>query len=576
MRFLFLLATVLFAVPLLAQAPSVISVSPAAAFIGADVDSDIIVQFDEALNPATVTSTSFNVFGRWSGPAAGTISFEDGNRRIRFVLNQPCASGESVTVRLSKAITDAGGTPLDHAYSWAFWTASRALSELAFQEVSFLSLREPGEGNIISYGAYAGDLDNDGWSDLAVPNEAPVDVRVLLNQGNGTYSDFTTFPLPNGSLPSTNEGGDFNADGNIDIAVGNGNNNRLSIMIGDGTGGFPSITSYQATGNQIRGLAVLDANGDGHEDIVSANQATGTLSYFQGNGDGTFDAATGFDAGGSGERAVASADANADGIMDLFVGAIGSREIILMLGNGNGGFAFSDRIDTAGSPWMVVVGDLDGDGDADVASAGSNGNSVDVVFGDGAGGLASTTSVASGSFTIAIDLGDLDGDGDLDMVSSNFSTGDFYVLKNDGSGAFSLAETLSVNGAGSCAVIHDRDNDGTMEITGIDEIEDRLYFYESVGTVANEVPGGHSADFVVTRNPFRGETTLRLLLDEPQHVRLRVFDVLGREVAVLLDEVTPEGAKVVRWSAEGLPSGVYVFMMETQSRTQTSRVTLLR
>ena len=69
MRFLPLLL-VFAATPLAAQAPAVVSVSPASGFVGSDVDTDIVVQFDEALDPGTVTSESFRVFGRWSGPAA--------------------------------------------------------------------------------------------------------------------------------------------------------------------------------------------------------------------------------------------------------------------------------------------------------------------------------------------------------------------------------------------------------------------------------------------------------------------------------------------------------------------------
>ena len=576
MRILALLSVVFVSAPLAAQAPAVVSVSPTSGFVGSAVDADIVVQFDEALDPGTVTAASFRVFGRWSGPAAGTFSFEDGNQTIRFTLDEPCAYGETVTVAMSRAITDAGGTPMDHAYSWSFWTTSTNLSEIAFQETSFMSLREGGEGNIISYGAYAGDLDNDGWSDLAVPNEIPADVRVLLNDGDGTYSSFTIFPLPNGSFPSTNEGGDFNADGNIDIAVGNGTNDRLSVMLGDGAGGFSSIVSYQTTGLQVRGLAVLDANGDGHEDIVTANRASGTLSYFEGIGDGTFAAPVDFDAGGTGETSLAAADANGDGIMDLFVGALGSSEIILMLGDGNGGFSVSDAIDTEGSPWMLAAGDLDGDGDVDVVAAGSSGNVADVVFGDGAGGLESTDFYASGSFTLAIDLSDLDGDGDLDMISSNYSSGDFYVFENDGTGSFSHIQTLPVAGAGSCIIAHDRDNDGTIELTGVDEITDRLYFYESIGVVASEVLETPQTNLVVTRNPFRDEATLRVRLDGPQHVRLRVFDMLGREVAVLLDGAVPAGEQAIRWSAAHMPSGVYVALLETETGIQTARLTLLR
>lgn len=94
-----------------------------------------------------------------------------------------------------------------------FASESVTVASLDIVEVGQLSTRRPGEGSVISYGAYAGDLNDDGWSDLAILNDAANDLRVFLNDGTGQYDDFAVHPLPSGSVPSTNEGGDFNASG---------------------------------------------------------------------------------------------------------------------------------------------------------------------------------------------------------------------------------------------------------------------------------------------------------------------------------------------------------------------------
>src|SRR5690606_2943164 len=277
---------------------------------------------------------------------------------------------ETVTVQLSEGIEAAEGSALAAPYAWSFWTGRPVTPAGPLVEAETVDLRRPGEGNVISYGAYAGDFDGDGDTDLAIPNEAPSDVRVLFNDGAGNYGPLVVHQLvePN-SLPSTNEAADLDGDGHMDLLVGHGGSNKLSVLLGDGSGGFRTIDAYVSNGSGVRGLVVFDADGDGYDDAVTANRFGSNLSFFKGNGDGTFAAPVTFEAGADGETALAAADANGDGILDLFVGAINSNEIVLMLGDGDGGFTVSDKVEASGGPWMVAAGDLDGDGDADVAVA---------------------------------------------------------------------------------------------------------------------------------------------------------------------------------------------------------------
>ena len=57
-------------------------------------------------------------------------------------------------------------------------------------------------------------------------------------------------------------------------------------------------------------------------------------------------------------------------------------------------------------------------------------------------------------------------------------------------------------------------------------------------------------------------------------MRLTVYDVLGREVAVLVDERLPAGRHEAVFEASGLPSGVYVYQLQT-ARQRLSRTMLL-
>ncbi|MEP0546138.1 MAG: FG-GAP-like repeat-containing protein [Rhodothermales bacterium] len=568
------LALALCLAPLAASAqPVVVSASPAAHAIAADRSAPVEVVFDRTLDPATVTAATVRVFGRWSGPAAGTLSVDGAT--LRFVPDAPFFAGEAVTVALSRGIRDGDGAALATGFAWGFW-ASAAPASLAITEVGQMSTRRPGEGSIISYGAYAGDLNDDGWSDLAIPNEAANDLRVFLNDGAGQYDTFVVHALPNGSVPSTNEGGDFNEDGLVDIAVGNIGNDRVSVMLGDGDGGFLDAASYRA-GNSVRGVCVLDLDGDGHDDIATANRSASNVTLLRGLGDGTFRPPTVIETGADGETACAAADANGDGITDLFVGAVNSGEIVLLLGDGAGGLAVAATVEAETSPWMLAAGDIDGDGAVDVVAAGSFSDNVSVTFGDGAGGLSEPVLYPFGRLSVAIDLGDLDGDGDLDMLASNYSSRNFHLYENHGAGAFADPVAFSVSGNGSCAVFHDRDNDGDLDVTGIDEGDDRLYFYENPGATTN-AEATPAADFSVALfpNPTHESATVRFAVATPSDVLVRVFDARGRLVETLVDGRRAAGEHTLALSTRGLASGSYVVRVETASGTVSRMLTLTR
>jgi hypothetical protein len=95
---------------------------------------------------------------------------------------------------------------------------------------------------------------------------------------------------------------------------------------------------------------------------------------------------------------------------------------------------------------------------------------------------------------------------------------------------------------------------------------------------AAEAPqaGAVGAGVGVSPNPFAGSTTVRFTLEEPSEVRLAVYDVLGREVAVLVDGPLEAGAHAAAFDGSGLPSGVYVYRLAAEGAVATGRMTLSR
>ncbi len=94
---------------------------------------------------------------------------------------------------------------------------------------------------------------------------------------------------------------------------------------------------------------------------------------------------------------------------------------------------------------------------------------------------------------------------------------------------------------------------------------------EADGPVFNEsgLSGGYP-------NPFETETTAVFTLQSPGHVRMDVFDILGRKVARLLDENADQGKHRVQWQAGSLPAGVYIIRLTAGKKVSTNKILKVR
>jgi hypothetical protein len=331
----------------------------------------------------------------------------------------------------------------------------------------------------------------------------------------------------------------------------------------------------------------MDLDGDGDMDIVTANRVGNNLSILYNKGDGTFLPSRPFEAGGQNETACVAADANEDGILDLFVGAFGSKEMILLLGDGKGGLTFSTKVNCGGSPWMVAAGDMDGDGHVDVVAANAVEHNVAVIRGDGTGKLLPAETNPVGNFPLAIDLGDLDGDGDLDLVTSNYSSRNWTLYENSDNGKFINPRSLPARQAGSCAVFHDRDLDGDLDMTGVDEEADIIFLFENGGaTAVHEAPStdlprdfslapAYPNPFAVAANALNhSEVTIPFMLRQAAKVNLRVVNVTGQTVAVLVDRVLPPGDHRAAFPARQYARGIYFYVMIVEGKTLIGKMAI--
>jgi len=280
-----------------------------------------------------------------------------------------------------------------------------------------------------------GDLNNDGKLDLGVTEHDSNDVRIFLGDGSGRFAAAPGSPFPALQTPNPHNHGlvfaDVNGDGKLDITTANQNDKSVSVLLGDGKGGFRSaVGSPFKVGGSPYPHAVGDVNGDAKPDIVAPNIQEGTVSILLGDGEGGYRPAP-----GSPHRVEnrpyysALGDINGDGKPDIVTTHDDISLVCVLLGDGHGGFRRGPTSDAGYRGWKIYVRDVNGDGKLDFIT-GALGNRLLAMLGDGAGrfapGPGSPYAVGRGPWSIAVD--DLNKDGKLDIVTANAEEGSVTVL----------------------------------------------------------------------------------------------------------------------------------------------------
>jgi hypothetical protein len=167
-------------------------------------------------------------------------------------------------------------------------------------------------------GQIVADFNHDSKLDFAViPGIYGGFVEVQLGNGDGTFQSpngYSTYGLE----PFAIVGGDFDEDGNIDVAVGNAQSSDIAILHGNGDGSFTAPAKYFA--RHPYDLVAADFNGDRHLDLLAVYPGefgTPTMSLLPGNGDGTFQSTTVFVNVPPGVSILTAADFDLDGLTDI-------------------------------------------------------------------------------------------------------------------------------------------------------------------------------------------------------------------------------------------------------------------
>jgi len=300
---------------------------------------------------------------------------------------------------------------------------------------------------------------NSGQMDLAVATGDNT-VSILLGNGTGTFPTHVQYGVP--GYPVAIAHGDFTGSGVQDLATADQYISQVSVLLGNGDGTFQTEVSYP-TGAEPLAIAVGDVNGDGILDIVTANYHAGTVSVLLGVGNGTFQTHVDYTTG-NGPMGVAIGDFNGDGKLDIVTANNTDGTVSILLNNGNGTFQTAVPYATAINPTCVAVGNFITGTDVLDLAVGTSNKLASVLLGNGDGTFQNHKDYGIGAGTAAITLADLNSSGVLAIITANENDNTISTLLGTGTGTFKAESVFPANTAPAGLAIGDFNDDGRLDI----------------------------------------------------------------------------------------------------------------
>ncbi len=337
------------------------------------------------------------------------------------------------------------------------------------------------------------DFNGDGRLDVAIANWGnflPIAERVsvMLGSDDGRYAPATHYTTPAATYAIVSA--DLDGDGDIDLVSGDcgffGDGETITVLLNDGLGVFSVEGSYDVGGTGVTEIVLADLTGDGVLDALTANyagsQSGNTISILPGDGAGGFGSPSVFTAM-TGVRTVAAGDIDNDGDLDV-VAASGATlnqftTAALFVNDGLGGLGPAQMLPSMTSGGVFYpslrIADMDNDGDQDIIYADlklhhagfGSAYAVAVHRNDGDGDFPTVDKHVIAAYTggfSSIEIADLDLDGRLDIAGTHDANENWGVLLQQPDGGFGEYLSLSAGEYPTDVKARDVDDDGDPDL----------------------------------------------------------------------------------------------------------------
>lgn len=392
---------------------------------------------------------------------------------------------------------------------------------------------------------------------------------------------------------------DIDYDGDYDLVYGTAD----GVMYVYRNMGTPVSPAFQHYPNYFRIIklsgngataSLADFDGDGDNDLLSGIWSGGFV-YFRNDGtpltpvfNQVNTSFSNLDAGTYSTPCFVDIDKDND--YDIVSGALDGQVYLYVNNNGtfNQNTTMFNGIDIG---WQSIpsFADLDADGDLDLLVGAETGSETKFYINDGSNVFTVNTTVFAGVTFPSYGrptLADIDNDGDYDLIiGDNWGTVKYY--RNDGTvnspawvRSDSLFAGVEVDQAPHPAFA-DLDGDARKDMI-IGEYNGNFSYYKNLFSPLTDVDDQYSGlpdDFILYQNypnPFNPVTTIIYQLFTGSNTSLKVYDILGKEVATLVNEFKPAGRYQIVFDAAHLSSGIYFYTLQSSGKFITKQMILIK
>ncbi|MFZ4591361.1 MAG: choice-of-anchor D domain-containing protein [Ignavibacteria bacterium] len=423
------------------------------------------------------------------------------------------------------------------------------------------------------------DVDGDGIQDVVIGCAGGNEMVYTISGRTGTklwgYGDSITYS--DGDIEGVRADKDFNGDGVKDVLIsasgtGSGTGGRHALICVNGINGnviFNYQQSSEFTGDVVPtsygGAIGWGSNGGAYSLHGFDNSGIGTWTYSNVNGKIW------------NMKVIPSI--NADTTKGI-LGYYGFAGKVFCVNSENGVENYTVTLGSANAGFIKVLDDLDSNGSPDFTLSGpqtvyridSKTHNTLWQYSPGA------------SYIRGVDmLSDVNGDGEKDVIVGMQTPGNVIVL-NGATGTamftFSFGSTVTFR-ADKVVALNSIDGNSTTEFMGGCRDGKLICFSGGqnvpigIGVISTEVPGTFELQQNYP-NPFNPTTNIRFAVPHNELVAIKVYDVLGKEVATLLNENKQAGTYEVNFNASSLSSGVYFYKMSAGKFSSIKRMVVVK
>jgi hypothetical protein len=285
----------------------------------------------------------------------------------------------------------------------------------------------------------------------------------------------------------------------------------------------------------------------------------------------------------TGARSVVAVDIDNDIDLDVLGAAFDADDITLWLNNGDLTWTEQTIDGSFNGAHMVRSADLDGDGDQDVIGAAYIANDVTWWANEGGDPIVWTEHPIHINFlnALAVHIADVDGDGNLDVIGSAEAANDVRVWYNNGEQPIVWSEQIVDGNFGGAWPVFAADIDGNEDmdlLAGASAAHDVAWWEHEASADAGRTPCVPMDAAIVGcyPNPFNSTTTIAYDLPIAGQISLRMFDLMGREVAILKDGFVEAGTHRVAFDGNHLATGIYFARLDAGPFVQTRKLLLVK